>query len=952
MASTTVYHITDDGPKKCTASPGNCPLGGEHFPTVAEARKGYEDQRSSETLTSVRRAAKSPILKEFSASEHYGNWDPRTVQLSALNGVREALEEDDQTQLVAACGTGKTYMGRQLMRHQMEQPGANGVAIVLTSSIRLATDTAAELRPNKKGVYDQSFGELHKDYEVIEIHSDSTEVTTEGAVDMDKIAKQWNDALEAGKKVVIVSTYQSADKVKAVQNLIGDKAEADLLMNDEAHNILGQKNSSSKRKTKVEEEDLEEEAAGEDEANQNAGYVSFHNEIPGAIQAKKRLYATATPVISEPTSQKATINSEETALEDLKGYAATMEVNPKLRMTVFSTDKMVGKIGGFITKEEAVKEKCLADSNYQLRSARVFGVESPDDLVDANGILVGPATPKAKHYLSAQTYAATVSVLEAMVEEPGKESNGSHNALIYANGISQAEAFKENFPLVAKQLSGNMDLALAKASVNSEDPELRKRARMRLLAKDANVLVAHSKSLKGDKEAAFAMFKGKDVKAEDAVGGWSPKKNILSNVDIFSEGVSLNEIDTVVIANPSKTSERALTQAAGRAARKIGDNDYKTVGHVIIPRVVGDDGEELNGTFVNRAAYGASSLERSVTVKSLSGVAVPEDTTTMVTVYDGDKTQIKRAYELVHKHDTGVDAYLTAQTIDLVRRGLTSGGKSDSQERKAKIEHFRQLNSREKELYVRSEIASRAMSEKTKDSGAHWAKAHGVLEANKSAPLDYYRQAAIVTSLALAKDDFTFVAPEIRTALTRSGAIGNKSSSVEDVTTEDKTEFLKSRKSEVLAAIVHPHAATSQAPAVQRLVKAVAEGEPDRNAFRYLNTGTVGSSSILKSKAEQSVATYTQNLDRLLDNPEFVRETYDVLTSKDKATAKSFEAVKGVFRTRKIDLDSEAAAVEERALQRKTEKVVNGESGFSRNQKSFTNGYLTADALRSFAEAI
>lgn len=952
MASTTVYHITDDGPKKCTAAPGNCPLGGEHFPTIAEARKDYEDQRAADAHTSVRRVAKTPKLKEFSANEHYGNWDPRSVQLEALNGVREALEEDDQTQLVAACGTGKTYMGRQLMRHQMEQPGANGVAIVLTSSIRLATDTAAELRPNKNGVYDQSFGEFHKDYEVIEIHSDSSEVTTEGAVDMEKITKQWKDALEAGKKVVIVSTYQSADKVKAVQNLIGEKAEADLLMNDEAHNILGQKNSSSKRKTKAGDEDLEEEAAAEDESNQNAGYVSFHNEIPGAIQAKKRLYATATPVIAESTSQKATINSEETALEDLKGYAATMEGNPKLRMTVFSTDAMVGKIGGFITKEEAVKEKCLADSNYQLRSARVFGVESPDDLVDANGILVGPATPKAKNYLSAQTYSATVSVLEAMVEEPGKESNGSHNALIYANGISQAEAFKENFPLVAKQLSGNMDITLAKASINSEDPDLRRRARMRLLAQDANVLVAHSKSLKGDKEAAFAMFKSKDVKAEDAVGGWSPKKNILSNVDIFSEGVSLNEIDTVVIANPSKTSERALTQAAGRAARKIGDNDYKTVGHVIIPRVVGDDGEELNGTFVNRAAYGASSLERSVTVKSLSGVAVPEDTTTMVTVYDGDKTEVKRAYELVHKHDTGADAYLAAQTIDLVRRGLKSGGKSDSPERKAKIENFRQLNSREKELYIRSVIASRAMSEKTKDSGAHWVKAHGVLEANKSAPLDYYRQAAIVPSLALAKDDFTFVAPEIRTALTRSGAIGNKSSSVEDVTTEDKAEFLKSRKSEILAALVNLQALNSKSPKVQRIVKAVIPGEPDKYAFKYLNTGAGASSSILKAKTEKAVAIYRQNLEKLLNNPDFVKATYDVLNSKDKETAKSFESVKTILKSKKIDLDLEIAEVEETALRRKTDKVANGESGFSRNQKSFTNGYLTKDALRDFAEAI
>lgn len=944
-----IYHLTEDGPKKCTAAPGNCPLGGEHVEGFKEANLAYEREMGGNALDSFKKPSKSAPLRGFSDESHYGEWSPRQVQLEALNGVMHALEEDDATQLVAACGTGKTYMGRQLMRHQMEQEGANGVAIVLTSSIRLATDTAAELRPNQAGAYDKSFGELHKDYEVIEIHSDSNAVTTEGAVDIDKIARQWNEALEAGKKVVIVSTYQSADKVKAVQERLGERAEADLLMNDEAHNILGQKNNSSKRRSQPLEG---EENEGEDEeASQNFGYVSFHNEIPGAIQAKKRLYATATPVIPEPNSQKPTINSEETALEDLKRYAENdIKANDRLRMTVFSTDPIVGKIGGFITKADAVKEKCLADSSYQLRPATVHGVNSPDELVDYRGIARGPASKKVNNFLSAQTYAATVSTLEAMIEDPGKESNGSHNALVYASGIAQAEAFKENFGDVAKHLSGNMELSTARANVNSDDPELRRKARMRLLAEEANVLVAHSESPKGDKEAAFAMFKGKDVKQEEAENGWSPKKNILSNVDIFSEGVSLNEIDTVVIANPSKTSERALTQAAGRAARKVGGNEYKSVGHVIIPQVLNDDGEELNGTFVNRAVYGASSLERSVTVKSLSGVAVPEDNSTVVKVYGTDgSSQEQKAFSLVHKHDSDVDSYLAAQTIDLVKRNLTSGGKRDSEQKRAEVAYYRSLTPEEKEQFIRTKIAEKAESVLAKDSGAHWARANSVLQANKHKSLESYRQAAIVPALALGKSDFTFVNKDIRERLVKSRAIVSKDSTVQVVTTSDKAEFLKARRKEVITAIVHPYAVGSESKEVQQLVAAVTDGQPDRNAFRYLNTGSVGSSTKLNYEAKAAVERYEANLDRLLSNPEFVEKTYNALGSQDKNTAKAFSTVKDVLRRKNIDLDSEMQAVEKAATERKSQKVSEGEAGFVCDSRSFTNGYLSAEALNRFA---
>jgi len=36
-----MYHITAEGPKRCSAKPGNCPLGGEHFGFKEDAESSY-----------------------------------------------------------------------------------------------------------------------------------------------------------------------------------------------------------------------------------------------------------------------------------------------------------------------------------------------------------------------------------------------------------------------------------------------------------------------------------------------------------------------------------------------------------------------------------------------------------------------------------------------------------------------------------------------------------------------------------------------------------------------------------------------------------------------------------------------------------------------------------------------------------------------------------------------
>lgn len=49
------FHVTDDGPKPCSAQPGNCPLGGEHYETEAEAQVAYDGAMEEKRLATLKK---------------------------------------------------------------------------------------------------------------------------------------------------------------------------------------------------------------------------------------------------------------------------------------------------------------------------------------------------------------------------------------------------------------------------------------------------------------------------------------------------------------------------------------------------------------------------------------------------------------------------------------------------------------------------------------------------------------------------------------------------------------------------------------------------------------------------------------------------------------------------------------------------------------------------------
>lgn len=790
-------HLTHNGPELCRADPAKprargCPFDdGGHFSSIDEAQTAFAAKMEEELgAHSTLQKARSPKTTRFSLEDggFYGEVPPRSIQIDAMNATAEALLEDGNTQLVAACGTGKSYMGRQLMRRMMDEEDANGVAIVLTSSVKLATDTAADLRPDGNGNYDRALGELGKDYEVeiIEVHHEATAIKEDGAISVNKIAEDWKRALDEGKRVVVISTYQSSDKVRQVQELIGERAEADLLMNDEAHNILGQKKSVS---------------SSEDSAN--SGYKSFDNEIPGSIQAKHRLYATATPSLADSPEDDETSAKGETREEQiasLREQATRMTENGKERLTVYSDDEhIVGKVSGAITQQEAISEGYLAKPNYQLRDAQISGdpSSSPSGFVNAKGRYSEDSAGSSEK-MTVQTYSAVNATLSAMVEDhtvtEGRISNPTHNALVYAGSISQAKAFRDNFREVALEQSGHMSLKQAESLKDSPNEKDRRRARLRLLAEHGQVLAAHSgasREDKAEKTAAFSMFKGKSFTGEDAEGGWSPHKRVLANVDIFSEGISINEIDTVIIADQAKTSERAMTQGIGRALRTIGDNDAKNVGHVIIPRAINENGKELNGGFVAAASYGATRVERSLSTRKLKGEEVSADVSTTFATYSASGVRGKSvlAADVAKTHVKSPEDLIASQAIERADVALRSIPKGANALKRADAEAYRRSSKREQAAMQQSYISVQASNAKVKDST--WGVANRALSGVSANDVATIRQSGRVVTSALSAGDFSAVPASVTDKLSRAGIIRKKSGTDGPTVQEKRNVALK-----------------------------------------------------------------------------------------------------------------------------------------------------------------
>lgn len=915
-----MYHVNDNGDvKRCRATIQDCRFA-LHGKTASETQTMFETSNNLPMVSSLKRSAIEVTLtiaektpnEPFDKGTFYGKMGPREVQLDALNGVVTELEENDATQLVAACGTGKTYMHRQLLRNAMDAEDSNGIGVILTSSIRLAHDTAADLRP--EGGYDESLGKFGKDYEVIEVHSDTkgdASVRDNGVISVDRIYKQIDAALKDGKKVVIVSTYDSVSKVQEAQARFvdGDSVQADLLIHDEAHNILGQQKPTT--------------VAGDD--NDLTAYVGFHNDIPGSLQARKRLYSTATPIVRETESDKLPTGEINSLIES---SLKMRDGDQYERITVYSDDPIVGNVGGFISQSEAIESACLAKPSYEIRQATLKKRISDftDPVIDHTGDIHERSEATSKEALSPGTYGAVVSTLNAMAADSSGDKNSATNVLAYVGSIDQSEGFKKEFKNVALHESRGISLEDAQANQNSEDPELKRRARMRLLAEKATVMAAHSRpdpeSIKERKEA-FEMFKGNAVTTNE----WTADKRVLANVNIFSEGVSISEIDAVVISDDDKLNEKSMTQAIGRAIRVVPNNDVKKYGHVIIPSVTDADGVSLNSASVNLAAYTATRVERGSTAAKLRGEKISADTSTSFTVYDNNgNTNTKLARDFAQNSVSSVEDLAVAAEITTNRTWLM-----------ANHDGYRDLSKSEQFTLAKERINEKLMRlKKDSPSLTYYSKVQAHVANKSAAEVQEIARNGKVVSAALSTGDISSLNPSLATALIKKNVLRTEQKA-SDLSLDEKRAFLMKHQNEFSVAIrSEPTNATEEHVAARNMLP---ESVLKNKKVLGESMTALRKPSSDSSNVKELRDAYTQSL----NNPEFVSKAFEAVSSKNREKIPLFRWVNS-----RQTIEDDSKALDKMKLDRQHDDAVRGEQAYSIDTKSVRKtGELNSAALRN-----
>lgn len=91
----TKYHVTEDGPKKCSAQPNNCPITKNtdkpHYETIEEAQQAYEQNMSEKSLTSITKASHKK-LHDINVSKTYAPEKPDLKPIT-LDEVHEIIDK-------------------------------------------------------------------------------------------------------------------------------------------------------------------------------------------------------------------------------------------------------------------------------------------------------------------------------------------------------------------------------------------------------------------------------------------------------------------------------------------------------------------------------------------------------------------------------------------------------------------------------------------------------------------------------------------------------------------------------------------------------------------------------------------------------------------------------------------------------------------------------------------
>ena len=465
---------------------------------------------------------------------------PLHHQLDAMSAAHEYFitQGKERGKLIMACGTGKTYTSLKITE---EMTPKNGFVLFLVPSIALLAQTLnawmADKQDEMRAVCVCSDAKVTREMKDADDEDASVvDLAVPATTDTQKILRQLRKYDKEDNRTVIFSTYQSIDVVKEALDLY--KRELDLIICDEAHRTTGVvlKDKEESNFTKVHKNDY--------------------------IQAKKRLYMTATPRL----------------------YSANIKVRAKENERIdvlcsMDDEEWYGEEFHRLTFNDAVSQGLLTD--YKVLVLTVSEEDIPETIrtnIKERYSMVGEKDKlKELNFDDATKLIGCINGLSKRIK--GDEGiTKQQDPLLMRRAVAFCQTInptKSNPTFSSTQMAKYFGMISQeyKSTLSEDDYK-----------EVVNVKAQH---IDGSMDANTRNEKIAWLKQEAD----DPNEcRVLCNVRCLSEGVDVPALDAVVFLSP-RNSEVEVVQSVGRVMRTFGKgtDKEKKYGYIIIPVIVPND---------------------------------------------------------------------------------------------------------------------------------------------------------------------------------------------------------------------------------------------------------------------------------------------------------------------------------------------------------------------------
>ena len=472
--------------------------------------------------------------------------EPRSDQIEALEAIAKGFDEHDRGQVHMPCGTGKSLVALWAAEQQV---GRGGRVLYLVPSIALMAQTMRVWAANRSMPH--RYGAVCSDVtagrRASATKSDLAELLAPPSTNRDQIAETLQSSVTDQAMHVWFCTYQSVPVLAQALSESAPDVLFDLVVCDEAHRTTGI-------------------GVAAKEAHASA-FMMVHSD--NNVPAEKRLYQTATPrVFTERQRRK--IEERAAAGFGAAGNSYSMD-----------DESVFGPVFYEMSFVEAIEQELVSD--YRVL---VVGVNEREASMHGAGRRVTEitASDRARKAKVDSDYATkllgcwdAMATPQSQIRTPGTVAGElpdepAHRhlraAIAFTNTVRSSQACSEDAYFADEGLEGRLWEAIA------EDVRAANSGR-RFLGLEVDHVDGTTRAVVRS-EALSAL----ERQSRDTTG--SPRCRVISNAQLFTEGVDVPALDAVVFLEPRRSPVQ-VTQAVGRAMRKAEGKDY---GYVVIPVIV------------------------------------------------------------------------------------------------------------------------------------------------------------------------------------------------------------------------------------------------------------------------------------------------------------------------------------------------------------------------------